>query len=313
MRNTKIFQSKANKPWGIIGGGFGIYGYLPALAKLGVKKVLLPLKYRQILENRKELFCYTSIVDWVDGKMEVLQNAESLIIAVPPSFQEEIVSSFTEHKKYTYLYLEKPVATCPQVSSLIFDTAAMSAHKVRVGFNFLGLEWAEKLKEFVFQKQTKIFINWYFFANHFKINATSWKAKHFSGGGVLRFYGIHILAVLQNLGNCQVLSSTISSQGNKQFFKWDAKFIINDCVSLTLSINTASSKKSFEIISNENNRIFSMDSPFSNDIMFDNEDSRIHSLMNHLSTISDENFEYYKIYSDINSLWLEVESITQFT
>lgn len=47
-------------PIAILGSGFGLYGYLPALVAHCVQRVVLPERYRQRLEERSELAQYAS-------------------------------------------------------------------------------------------------------------------------------------------------------------------------------------------------------------------------------------------------------------
>ena len=77
-----------NNVWGIIGGGFGLYGYLPALSKSSNPVILIHNKNLKFLNSRTELNQYMRFVKGVESYEEMLNTANSLVITTPPQVQE---------------------------------------------------------------------------------------------------------------------------------------------------------------------------------------------------------------------------------
>ena len=50
---------------GIVGSGFGLYGYLPALVEVGKMNVILPGRYKDKFLARSELKIYADYIHWV--------------------------------------------------------------------------------------------------------------------------------------------------------------------------------------------------------------------------------------------------------
>ena len=298
--------------WGIIGGGFGLYGYLPALAKSGVVKILVPLKNRSTIEKREELAPYLSAIEWADDIAHIIANADALVIAVPPTIQERLISALRDKKNLQYIILEKPIASSPAIAQCILNEAIRVAKKVRVGYSCTCLDWAHKLKELIKNKNNSYFIKWRFMAHHYKLINGSWKANAEAGGGALRFYGIHMLAVIQSLGLCKIISSKIFCKKNMEAFRWRAEFETDRRGRLIVDVNTASEVESFEIEDEQRVKVVHLKNPFSEENIFEGEDNRINSLMRLLATFDDPNLNYYKFYFRVNELWAETEQQTQF-
>ena len=76
---------------GILGGGFGIYGYLPAAVGNGWNVKLLE-RYRKSIQDRVELnYCLESCV-FVQDESELLGSVDYLVIARIPKEQYRIIS-----------------------------------------------------------------------------------------------------------------------------------------------------------------------------------------------------------------------------
>ncbi len=98
----------------IIGSGFGLYGYLPAIIKGLQGEVVLPERYLPKIRVRPELKDLEECILWVKNKELALQKATKLIVAVPPSIQSEVVRNSIESSKIKTVYIEKPVAPTPK-------------------------------------------------------------------------------------------------------------------------------------------------------------------------------------------------------
>ena len=77
-----------------------------------------------------------------------------------------------------------------------------------IEYSFLYLDLQNKFNTLISEKQD-IDWTWGFMAHHFSMNLKNWKRYHDIGGGVLRFYGVHIIAFFSTLGYNNIISSTL--------------------------------------------------------------------------------------------------------
>ena len=76
---------------GIIGAGFGLYGYLPALIEVGEKNIILPARYKDKFSARSELQIYAGYVQWVSDERVMLEMVDTIVLALPPGYQLKLV------------------------------------------------------------------------------------------------------------------------------------------------------------------------------------------------------------------------------
>src|SRR5581483_4392648 len=75
------------------------------------------------------------------------------------------------------------------------------------GFSIIETDWArEFVRSFRQIKPTSVRINWRFLAHHYQNNLDNWKRRPEQGGGALRFYAIHFLALLAMVGEWRAVS-----------------------------------------------------------------------------------------------------------
>ena len=98
----------------IIGSGFGIYGYLPAVYK-NSKKIFLNIKYKKKIEKRGELIRYLKRVVWYFDIKDINNKIDYVIIAQNPKQQFLITKNIT-FLKPKHLFLEKPISNTPNKS-----------------------------------------------------------------------------------------------------------------------------------------------------------------------------------------------------
>ena len=70
----------------------------------------------------------------------------------------------------------------------------------------------------------KLNLNWEFMAHHYINNLDTWKNKHSHGGGALRFYGIHVIALLAYVGYNNIIKSKLSLDLAGNPYQWSAIF-----------------------------------------------------------------------------------------
>ena len=98
----------------ILGSGFGLYGYLPAVLSKKSNIVYLEKKYKKIINSRKDLNIYKNKIIWIQNFLNSLEIIDYLIIAKRPSDQVKIIKKIINRKNtLKKIFLEKPIAKNP--------------------------------------------------------------------------------------------------------------------------------------------------------------------------------------------------------
>jgi predicted dehydrogenase len=208
----------------IVGSGFGLYGYLPALIKNCGQRVLLPKRYRDRFFSRVELKSFYDMIDWENDEYEVINAAHIVVIAQRPADQFHWVNFCLEKDNIERLILEKPLAQNPMDSYHLLDRLEKSKKHFRIGYNFRYTKWGIDLINRIKQKEniTTISIEWRFCAYHYSQNLNNWKRYDSLGGGALRFYGIHLIALLAEMGYNKIIASKIYKKAINEAESWSA-------------------------------------------------------------------------------------------
>ena len=82
----------------IIGSGFGLYGYLPAIINGLGDEVILPKKYSDFICSRSDLNEIKDKVIWADNQKVSIEKSNTVIIAVPPIKQRIMIEKCLEFK-----------------------------------------------------------------------------------------------------------------------------------------------------------------------------------------------------------------------
>jgi hypothetical protein len=182
---------------GILGGGFGLYGWLPALSQAGAGVIVLPARYRRIIVARAELAPLQEALTFVADDAEVLAHADRLVIARRPADQVALVAAALQAGRVRELVLEKPIAPTPAASAALLGAIPAAGPTIRVGWSVAMTGWARALAAALAARSpVDAAIEWRFRAHHFRAGLATWKRRHDDGGGALRFYGTQLLAVL---------------------------------------------------------------------------------------------------------------------
>jgi hypothetical protein len=304
---------------GILGGGFGLYGYLPAAAKLLQEPVLLLKKYKPIIDSRQELFSFKEQIIWMEAEEELIETADSLVISRRPLDQEALVTKCLLKTNLKRIMFEKPLASSPESAQKILHQIDKSNKYCSVGFNFRFTSWAIQLKEKILNgelaKHESINLSWYFMADHFSRNVGSWKMDHAQGGGSIRFYGIHVIALLAELGYEQVVSSGVSTSNLKHYFyNWTACFKGPGLPTFFVDLDSKSNASFFKIyLNNDEQTLFEGMGPFDsvlNDLNFNEQDIRCFYMTHALQELFELSKPYPIRIEDCTKLWRLVETQT---
>ena len=154
-------------------------------------------------------------------------------------------------------------------------------------------------------------------ADHFSRNVESWKMDHAQGGGAIRFYGIHVIALLAEWGYDQVVSSSVETQNSQHgFYNWNASFRGAGLPTFLVNIDSKSNSSCFKVnLRNNDQALFEGVSPFDpvlNNLTVNEQDTRCIYLTDALQEL----FELLKTYpiriEDCIKLWHLVEAKTNY-
>lgn len=305
--------------FGIFGSGFGLYGYLPALCQCGYD-VILPLKYFPRFEGRTELVPYTRCITWVQDEESLLSLSDGLVFAVPPAQQSEYIASGLARSNVSYLSLEKPLAPTPDISMKRLDELMHSEKRFRINYMFQYTDWAEQLKTVIQKVRTNtiLTINWCFMAHHFAFDLPIWKRYSSTGGGALRYYGIHFIALLSEIGYNRVSISSLYGSSPEEISKWKTILEGPDLPLCNLCVDSRSKSGVFEVKISTTNELdaeyldIQFEDPFIKKALPDSlEDRRVPFLVKLLGTLGDSFLEnerdFYNIYHSTNIFWRDIE------
>ena len=303
-------MNRTERRWLIFGGGFGIYGYLPAILLYPRNKVYLNIKYKKKITERIELNKLLEKIFWYKEIDTIIQKVNSVVVATNPEKQEEIILDLLNHQNINNLILEKPLAVNPRNSIKVLSKLIHSNKEFVFGYSFLYTNWSLKVKKQIHQINHKIiYFDWFFMAHHFKNNLKTWKNNHLKGGGVIRFYGIHLIALLAEFGYSEVNYSKIKVDREGLYTDWKASFLGKSLPACRIQINTKSHHSKFNILGinkkDETVELLNLKTPFDEERPIENYDKRV-SLLSKI--ISDARFvENSQLYKTTNNLWKNCE------
>jgi len=214
---------------GILGSGFGLYGYLPAAVALGFSPILCPVRYQDKFLSRDDLKNFNKNISWVDSDQDLIEMATTLVISKRPIDQCEELPNYLSQRQLKKIIFEKPLAIDPVAALKMLAMVKASGKQCTAGFTFRFTPWATLLRSRLIPtlsiKKEVWLLQWKFKAHHFSAELWNWKRDNQQGGGVLRFYGIHVIALLAEFGYTEVISSEVLNESNdKGYSAWHAIF-----------------------------------------------------------------------------------------
>ncbi len=267
-----------NKNFYIFGGGFGLYGYVPALIKIK-KKVFLDQKYKKKITSRND-------ISHLNNKIKYLiklpnNTSKNIIFAKRPMDQYKFI---LKNKINSKLYLEKPIAPNPSKGFKLLKYLKKEGIIFKVAYLFFYCKWSK-----ILNKREDISIKWYFKSKTF--TAKNWKSNEKKGGGIINFYAIHFIALISKLGNFVCVESNLSKNIWNATYRYKSRFI-----KIEININ----KIETFIIQSKNKTLYKASSPFYKKKLKNKIDPRITFLTQYLKDTK-QNLNHHKI----NILWEE--------
>lgn len=129
----------------ILGSGFGLYGYLPALIGVG-EDVILPQRYAARFATRRELACFAPQIHWAQDAPDALDQADGVVIALRPADQCEWAAKCLARSRISRLILENPLAPTPEAAGALHRDLVRSGKAFRIGYTFRYTPWAADLR-----------------------------------------------------------------------------------------------------------------------------------------------------------------------
>jgi predicted dehydrogenase len=244
----------------ILGGGFGLYGYLPALRSLSCK-ILLPNRYRAVIESRAELSGLAGEITWTENEEAALDLADAVVVARRPADQARLIGELLRKPNLERLLLEKPLATSPLVAAGLLDQIERSGKIMRMGYGFGFTGWGHSLIQAA-PPPSDIRIRWQFRAHHYATDKSSWKRFEAEGGGALKFYGIQLINLLAKLGFDAVVSSSIASMRPNEAQGWHATLSNGGRTFCSLVLDSNSAQTCFAVDASQPGLSVSLTDPF---------------------------------------------------
>ena len=305
---------------GIFGSGFGLYAHLPALAQLRKEAIFVPERYKSVFDKRKELHCFSDRIVWMKNETQVLERSDTVVFSVWPQGQEILIPQALSIASIRRIILEKPIGVSPESSGQLLSELEKSGKIFRVNYSFLYLKWYNELQDLINDTNVKcVQLTWKFTAHHYKNNIRNWKCSSRHGGGAIRFYGIHLIAVLAALGFTNVQYSSTIGESEDDARKWEGVFINNDEMVFKVELDSKSHKDEFEIAfkydtqSNDDyNLMNNSKNPFSEiKVLSSGLDTRVSLLLEFYKSLDKESDHTLslQIYKNTNALWSATEKI----
>ncbi len=180
---------------GIIGSGFGIYGYLPAVILSGHIPVTLE-KYRTVIRHRGDIQQFDDQIQYVSNLEKLVEDSSgALVLAVPPLARRQILESF--HGQYLgHLFLEKPIASTSEDYLDLTEQLGLVANTWSVAYLFPYTEWYRAMQSWVSESNgaLEVTIQWTLPKPESRDN---WKVDKHLGGGIVNFYLSHFIPFLR--------------------------------------------------------------------------------------------------------------------
>lgn len=189
--------------FGLLGKGFALYGYLPAIIETG-ESVGTLLKYKEFIESRSDISCYSKNILYFKSEIELIKKCESLVIARRPIDQYKLLSNLLEQNIKINIYLEKPLTHSCKTNKKMLEKLNSEGYKYRIGYTFEFTDWFSDVINLFLNKSDdhlELEIQWNFNAHHYVNNISTWKSKPSYGGGAFLFYGTHLISLLSHIGS----------------------------------------------------------------------------------------------------------------
>ena len=181
----------------IIGSNFGSKIYLKALFKFKKK-----FRFYICSPNIHKKKINANIVKYESYSKAFNENKfEFVICATKPDIQYKVIQFLSNNKiNIKGILLEKPISPNFKKTKETINVLGKIKIPFLVNFTFTELENYKKFKKILHRKTINNFhYNWKFKQAYFKNYIHTWKMNEKVGGGLLKYYGIHVFYHLVDL------------------------------------------------------------------------------------------------------------------
>jgi len=218
---------------GILGGGFGIYGYSPAIYKLEHQVITLE-KYKKSYLDRIELNYLANSITFVEDENAVFTHSEALVLARIPSSVIALKEQIMDYPGH--LFLEKPLGASADQQESIISLLKHREGSFSVAYLARFTPWYQKIRNQVSANEVEINLHWFLTPPK-----GGWKIETEQGGGTFSYYAIHFLELFIDCG--LDLKSIVNFKNTPDSFSIQAK---NSICTLNILVEL-SSTNSFEV------------------------------------------------------------------
>ena len=261
MNKTSNYQDEIL----IMGKGFALNVYLPAIASLGINKFALEVEAKTLINSNKKLKQIEKDIKWIERSEINKTKFSKIIIAEPPKKQFDLIVLESLWKNCDYFILEKPLAENVNKASLLLELLNSKKIKYLINYTFRYTNWYKRVSNNIKNNshEEEIVIIWSFTGRHIHKQINSWKKNHFEGGGVIKYYGIHLIAILSDIGYTDIKKSEVIKKSDDNYISWACEFeSTKKLPKLKLYIDSDSLSDKFFWLRNKK-PILELDSPFS--------------------------------------------------
>ncbi len=290
----------------LLGKGFALNVYLPALFKISCNKIVLARSVKRFINDDNDISRY---IRWIDDKDIIYNKFLKIIIAEPPKKQYKLICDMSLWRNSNNLILEKPIADNHSKAKYLINILNRNKIKYSINYSFRYTQWFESIYKYIHNNHNKgdIDIIWKFKGRHQQKKEPSWKTNHLLGGGVIKYYGIHLIAILSDIGYSDVRNSNIFNQPKNQLTSWSCQFISNKKLpKLNLQIDSYSNENIF-CWKQQNQNILKIDSPFLLESSKYNSDNRIPTTIKFLQEKHNDLLNFKNM--NVLELWSKIESM----
>tara|TARA_B100000700_G_scaffold193927_1_gene213604 strand:- start:1294 stop:2202 length:909 start_codon:yes stop_codon:yes gene_type:complete len=289
----------------LLGKGFALNVYLPALIETNCKKIVLDLSSKKYIGSN----IHNKDIKWINENEIQENNFSKIIIAEPPQKQFKLIKDRSLWKNCNNFILEKPIAENHNKAKHLIEMLNERKIKYSVNYTFRYTKWLRKIYDYIHNNldDGEIKVNWKFMGRHLQKKKSTWKTNHELGGGAIKYYGIHLIAILSDIGYKEVKSINIFNQPTNKINSWSCTFdSTNKLPLLKLNIDSSSVYNQFNW-QQRNKSILNLETPFSLESIEYNYDKRIPPVIKFLQ---EENTKLLNL-QNMNALqlWSKIESM----
>jgi hypothetical protein len=291
----------------VLGSGFGLYGYVPALISGCDQQVCLPERYRIGLRQRTDVRHFEDMIEWRSDEAAILREVDAVVISRRPRDQERLIRHCVEVPNIRALVLEKPLGMTPKSALAALDTLEACGKSYRIAYVFRYLPWAAQLKQALDRHEIygPVKIVWRFRAHHYAHALENWKRTVSEGGGALRFFGIQLIGLLAEIGYRDVANAQVVSCGRDECEAWSAEFTGEGLPRCRVDVETNSAERQFSIQADqsETGSAIALEEPFQQCAPIGSFDRRVAVLAELCRELIDGRDTSYGWYRESVALW----------